>query len=134
MWNFFATFARNQIKIKSSVDQAFWDETKSFLQYKAASVGLRYTYRWWPCKKLPETIVSLKWTVFKLCHPAHLFPYTPCMPFPCPPWFHYRLPFKHTICSVCLCTTRILPWNIFCHHYECRLFNTVFYLLGQSFW
>jgi hypothetical protein len=28
-------------------------------------------------KILPETIVSLKWIVFKLCHPAHLFPNTP---------------------------------------------------------
>ena len=28
-------------------------------------------------KKLPETIVSLKLTVYKLCHPAHLFPNTP---------------------------------------------------------
>ncbi len=28
-------------------------------------------------KKLPETIISLKWTVFKLCHSAHLFPNTP---------------------------------------------------------
>ncbi len=28
MWNFVAEFARNQIKIKSSVDKAFWDETK----------------------------------------------------------------------------------------------------------
>ncbi len=28
-------------------------------------------------KNLPETIVSLKWIVFKLCHPAHLFPNTP---------------------------------------------------------
>ncbi len=37
----FAPFARNQIKIKSSVDKAFWDNTKSFLQYKAASVELK---------------------------------------------------------------------------------------------
>jgi hypothetical protein len=28
-------------------------------------------------KKLPETIISLKSTVFKLCHSAHLFPNTP---------------------------------------------------------
>ena len=28
-------------------------------------------------KKLPEASVSLKGTVFKLCCPAHLFPYTP---------------------------------------------------------
>jgi hypothetical protein len=28
-------------------------------------------------KKLPETIISLKRTVFKLCHSAHLFPNTP---------------------------------------------------------
>ncbi len=28
-------------------------------------------------KKLPKTIVSLKWRVFKLCCPAHLFPNTP---------------------------------------------------------
>ncbi len=28
-------------------------------------------------KKLPETSVSLKWTVFKLCCSAHLFPNTP---------------------------------------------------------
>ncbi len=28
-------------------------------------------------KKLPEASVSLKWTVFKLCCPAHLFPNTP---------------------------------------------------------
>jgi hypothetical protein len=28
-------------------------------------------------KKLPETIIFLKWTVFKLCHSAHLFPNTP---------------------------------------------------------
>jgi hypothetical protein len=41
MWNFFTAFDTNQIKIKSSVDKAFWDETKSFLQYKAASVMLR---------------------------------------------------------------------------------------------
>ncbi len=27
-------------------------------------------------KKLPEASVSLKWTVFKLCCPAHLFPNT----------------------------------------------------------
>ena len=39
--NFFAAFARNQIKIKSSVDKAFWDKTKSFLQYKGASVELK---------------------------------------------------------------------------------------------
>jgi hypothetical protein len=39
--NFFAAFARNQIKIKSSVDKAFWGESKSFLQYKAASVELK---------------------------------------------------------------------------------------------
>ncbi len=30
-------------------------------------------------KKLSEASVSLKWTVFKLCCPAHLFPNTPCM-------------------------------------------------------
>jgi hypothetical protein len=30
---FVAAFAKNQIKIKSSVDKAFWDETKSFLEY-----------------------------------------------------------------------------------------------------
>jgi hypothetical protein len=41
MWNFVAKFARNQIKIKSSKDKAFWDETKSFLQYKASSVELK---------------------------------------------------------------------------------------------
>jgi hypothetical protein len=41
MWNFFATFARNEIKIKSSVNNAFRDEIKSFLQYKAASVELK---------------------------------------------------------------------------------------------
>ncbi len=28
-------------------------------------------------KKLPEASISLKWTVFKLCSPAHLFPNTP---------------------------------------------------------
>ncbi len=28
-------------------------------------------------KKLPEASFSLKWTVFKLCCPAHLFPNTP---------------------------------------------------------
>ncbi len=28
-------------------------------------------------KKLPEASISLKWTVFKLCCPAHLFPNTP---------------------------------------------------------
>ena len=27
--------------MKSSVDKAFWDETKSFLQYKGASVELK---------------------------------------------------------------------------------------------
>ncbi len=32
---------RNQIKIKSSVDKAFLDETKSFLQYKGASAELK---------------------------------------------------------------------------------------------
>jgi hypothetical protein len=41
MWNFVAEFARNQIKIKSSVDKALWDETKSFLQYNASSVELK---------------------------------------------------------------------------------------------
>jgi hypothetical protein len=41
MRNFVATFARNQIEIKPSVDKAFWDETKSFLQYKGASVELK---------------------------------------------------------------------------------------------
>ncbi len=41
MWNFLAEFAINQIKIKSSVDKAFWDETESFLQNKAASVELK---------------------------------------------------------------------------------------------
>jgi hypothetical protein len=41
MLNFFAEFTRNQIKIKSYVEKAFWDETESFLQYKAASVGLK---------------------------------------------------------------------------------------------
>jgi hypothetical protein len=41
MWNFVAAFARNQIKIKFSVEKAFWDETKSFLQYKGASVELK---------------------------------------------------------------------------------------------
>jgi hypothetical protein len=41
MLNFVATFTRNLIKIKSSVDKAFWDETKSFLQYKGASVELK---------------------------------------------------------------------------------------------
>jgi hypothetical protein len=39
--NFVATFARNQIKRKSSVDKALCDETKSFLQYKGASVELK---------------------------------------------------------------------------------------------
>jgi hypothetical protein len=34
--NFVTTFARNKIKIKYSVDKAFWDETNSFLQYKGA--------------------------------------------------------------------------------------------------
>ncbi len=29
-------------------------------------------------KKIPEASISLKWTVFKLCCPAHLFPNTPC--------------------------------------------------------
>jgi hypothetical protein len=38
---FVALFARNQIKIKSSVDKTFWDKTKSFLQYKGASVELK---------------------------------------------------------------------------------------------
>jgi hypothetical protein len=38
---FVAAFTRNQIKIKSSVDKAFWDKTKSFLQYKWASVELK---------------------------------------------------------------------------------------------
>ncbi len=33
--------ARNQIKIKSSGDKAFWDKTKSLLQYKAALVELK---------------------------------------------------------------------------------------------
>jgi hypothetical protein len=32
---------RNQIKIKPSVDKSFLDETKSFLQYKGASVELK---------------------------------------------------------------------------------------------
>ncbi len=41
MWNIVAAFARNQIQIKSSVDKAFWEDTKSFLQYKAASVELK---------------------------------------------------------------------------------------------
>ncbi len=41
MWNFVAAFTRNQIKIISSVDKAFWDETKSFLQYKGAPVELK---------------------------------------------------------------------------------------------
>ena len=41
MWNFFAAFARNQIKFKSSVDKAFLDKTKSFLQYNAASVEVK---------------------------------------------------------------------------------------------
>ncbi len=31
----------NQIKIQSSVDNTFWDKTKSFLQYKGASVELK---------------------------------------------------------------------------------------------
>ncbi len=31
----FARTPRELIKIKSFVDRAFWDETKSFLQYKA---------------------------------------------------------------------------------------------------
>ncbi len=38
---FLRRIARNQIKIKSSVDKAFWDRTKSFLQFKAASVELK---------------------------------------------------------------------------------------------
>jgi hypothetical protein len=41
MRNFFAAFYKNQIKIKSSMDKTFWDETRSFLQYKAASVELK---------------------------------------------------------------------------------------------
>jgi hypothetical protein len=41
MWNFVAAFARNQKKIKSCVDKAFWDKTKSFLQYMGASVELK---------------------------------------------------------------------------------------------
>jgi hypothetical protein len=41
MLNFVAAFARKQIKIESSVDKAFWDKTKSFLQYKGASVELK---------------------------------------------------------------------------------------------
>jgi hypothetical protein len=41
MLNFVTEFARNQIKIKSSVDKAFWDETKSFLQHNAALVVKR---------------------------------------------------------------------------------------------
>ncbi len=41
MWNFVAAFAKNQIKIKSSVDKAFWDKTKSFLEYKGVSVELK---------------------------------------------------------------------------------------------
>jgi hypothetical protein len=41
MQNFVTAFARNQIKIKSSVDKAFWDETKPFFQYKGASVELK---------------------------------------------------------------------------------------------
>jgi hypothetical protein len=41
MWNFVAAFAKNQIKIKSSVDKAFWDENKSFLEYKGVSVELK---------------------------------------------------------------------------------------------
>ncbi len=47
MWNFFAEFARNQLKIKSSVDKAFWDETESFLKYKAASVELKREKHLW---------------------------------------------------------------------------------------
>ena len=47
MWNFVTEFARNQIKIKSSVDKAFWDETKSFLQYNDALVEKREEkHRW----------------------------------------------------------------------------------------
>jgi hypothetical protein len=38
---FVTAIARDQIKIKSSVDKAFWDKTKSFLQYKGASVELK---------------------------------------------------------------------------------------------
>jgi hypothetical protein len=41
MSNFIAAFAKNQLKIKSSVDKEFWVETKSFLQYKAASLALK---------------------------------------------------------------------------------------------
>ncbi len=47
MWNFVTEFARNQIKIKSSVDKAFWDETKSFLQYNAALVEKREEKHLW---------------------------------------------------------------------------------------
>ncbi len=36
--NFVTKFDRNKIKIKSSLDKAFCDETKSFLQSKGASV------------------------------------------------------------------------------------------------
>ncbi len=47
MWNFVTEFARNQIKIKSSVDKAFWDETKSFLQYNAALVEKKEEKHLW---------------------------------------------------------------------------------------
>ncbi len=41
MWNVLTAFARNHIQIKFFVDKAFWDNTKSFLQYKATSVQLK---------------------------------------------------------------------------------------------
>ncbi len=47
MWNFVTEFARNQIKIKSSVDKAFWEENKSFLQYNAALVEKREEKHLW---------------------------------------------------------------------------------------
>ncbi len=41
MWNFFAEFTRNQLKIKSSVDKAFGGQDRVILKYKAASVELK---------------------------------------------------------------------------------------------
>ncbi len=61
MWNFVAPFGRNQIKIKYSVDKAFWVETKSFLQYKGASVELKRAktpanhFFQSPTRRLPQT-------------------------------------------------------------------------------
>jgi hypothetical protein len=66
MWNFVAAFARNQIKIKFSVEKAFWDETKSFLQYMGASVELKrakthgnHIFRS-PKRRLPPTAAAAK--------------------------------------------------------------------------